>query len=168
VPAPQSYDAEGHPWCACCTAQLSDDDLHSPEYATPPIPTFAIDFAGTKTCHRHTLTYTMTSLASTEQTPTIIAPNTKSRKRNRPSRATSQTIDRQPATQTHPRPRTSNASHRNSCSRDTNAKVDAYLKESTASTTRSTAPKLQTCNQVTPIDNLMVPRYYFSHPLFSR
>ena len=103
--------------------------------------------------HRHTRIYTTTSLASTEQTPTTIAPSAKSRKRNRPSRAISQTIDRQPATQTHPPPRTSNAPHSTSSSRDTNAEAASYLKESTASTTRSIAPTSPTCNQVTPIDN---------------
>jgi hypothetical protein len=35
VPAPRPHDAEGHPWCACCTAQLSDDDLHSPGLRDP-------------------------------------------------------------------------------------------------------------------------------------
>ena len=123
------------------------------DYATPPIPTFAIDFAGTKTYHQHTLIYTTTSLASTEQTPTIIAPNATSRKRNRPSQATSQTIDRQLATQTHPPPLTSNVPHSNSSSRDTNAGADAYLKESIATTKHSTAPTPQTCNPVTSIDN---------------
>ncbi len=128
------------------------------DYATPPIPTFAIDFARTKTYHQHTLIYTTTSPASTEQTPTIIAPNAKSRKRNSASQATSQTIDRQLATQTHPPPQTSNAPHSNSSSRDTNAGADAYLKESIALTTHSTAPTPQPCNPVTPIDNgSMVP-----------
>ena len=30
MPAPRPHDAEEHPWCACCTAQLSDEDSHSP------------------------------------------------------------------------------------------------------------------------------------------
>ncbi len=38
VPAPRPHDAEGHPWCACCTAQLSDDDLHSPGLRDPAHP----------------------------------------------------------------------------------------------------------------------------------
>ena len=38
VPAPRPHDAEGHPWCACCTAQLSDDDLHSHGLRNPANP----------------------------------------------------------------------------------------------------------------------------------
>ena len=38
IPAPRPHDADGHPWCAGCTAQLSDDDLNSPGLRDPDIP----------------------------------------------------------------------------------------------------------------------------------
>ena len=131
----------------------------APDYATPPILTFAIDSAGTKTRRQHTQIYIMTSFASIEPTRTTITPSAKSRKHNRLSLELSQTIDRPPATPTHPLLQTSSAPYITFSSSDTIAAVAVYPKESTVSTTRSTAPTSPTCNQVTNMQiSLLLPR----------
>ena len=136
----------------------------APDYATPPILTFAIDSAGTKTRRQHTPIYIMTSFASIEPTRTTITPSAKSRKRNRLSLELSQTIDRPPATPTHPLLQISSAPYIPFSSSDTTV----YPKESIVSTTRSTAPTSPTCNQVTNMQiSLLLPRQRFATKIHS-
>jgi hypothetical protein len=58
IPAPRPHDVEGHPWCAGCTAQLSDDDITPPDSGIQTFPTPDTDCAwATKTNHQHILTF---------------------------------------------------------------------------------------------------------------